>query len=356
MNILILNVGSSSIKYSVFQNTKEMFSKKIEKVSIKKEKYYFYLQTLKNIKKEIYLKNIEINRIGHRIVHGGEIRKTCKITPSIFKQIKKFAVLAPLHQYNEMMAIKICAKLFPKINQYVVFDSCFYHDMPKLAKMYALPHSLFEQGIKRYGFHGISHKYIATLTKGKVISCHLGNGCSVTAIKNKKAIDTSMGFTPLEGLMMGTRAGNFDPSIIFYLHKNNKMSFKKIYDMINKESGLFGVSEKSNDFRDLIYSKNKKAQLAVDLFVYNVSKYIGAYISVLDGVDQIVFTGGIGQNSSQAREKILQNFSYLGIKLDRNKNRKNERIISSKNSKIQALCIPANEKLMMTKEILAIKD
>jgi len=355
MNILILNIGSSSIKYSVFKNTTEIFSKKIEKLSIKKEKYPFYLQTLKFIKNEVKSKNIEIDRIGHRIVHGKDIRKTCKITPSVYKHIKKFAIFAPLHQYNEVLAIKICSKLFPKINQYAIFDTCFYHNLPKVARMYALPYSLFEQGIKRYGFHGISHKYISTKTKGKVISCHLGNGCSITAIKNKKAIDTSMGFTPLEGLMMGTRAGSFDPSIIFYLHKYNKMSFKNIYNTINKSSGLLGVSEKSNDFRDLIYSKRKKAHLAINLFCYNVSKYIGAYITALDGVDQIVFTGGIGQNSAEAREKILQNFSYLGIKLDKDKNKKNKKIISSKDSKIQILCIPANEKLMMAKEILAIK-
>jgi len=165
-----------------------------------------------------------------------------------------------------------------------------------------------------------------------------------------------MGFTPLEGLMMGTRAGNFDASVIFHLHKDKKMSFKKIKDMLNKESGLLGISEKSNDFRDLVYSKNKKSQLAVNLFSYGVSKYIGAYISVLEGVDQIIFTGGIGQNSAEAREKILENFSYLGIKLDKAKNRRNSKIISSKDSKVQVLCIPANEKLVMAKEVFSVKN
>ncbi|MBL7050577.1 acetate/propionate family kinase [Candidatus Woesearchaeota archaeon] len=354
MNILVLNVGSSSIKYTLFKNTKILFSNLIERIGEKKGKFKTHSLALKEIKTQLTLKNANIDVIGHRVVHGGKIKKPSKITNNIIKKLKKVAELAPLHEIPEIKVIELSHKLFPKQKQYAVFDTAFYHTLPNKAKIYGIPYKFFRAGIQKFGFHGLSHKYVSQKLKGKTITCHLGSGCSITAIKNKKAIDTSMGFTPLEGLVMGTRSGSLDPAIIPYLIKHQKLSLKQIDQLLNRKSGLLGISGISNDLRDLLKNKNPRAKLAVEIFIYKITQYIGSYTATLNGLDNLVFTAGIGENSHMVREKILNNLSYLGIKIDKNKNKTNAKIISTKNSKVKVMVTKTNETLMIAKEILKI--
>ena len=282
--------------------------------------------------------------------------KTIKITKSSLKQIEKFKEFAPLHQQAEIDVIKSCEKYFKNIPQYAIFDTSFYVDMPITSKIYALPYKYFRQGIKRYGFHGLSHSYISTKTNGKVISCHLGSGCSITAIKNKKPIDTSMGFTPLEGLIMGTRTGDLDAAIIPYLMRKEKLTIPQINNILNKESGLKGISGISNDLRDLLASKNPRAKLAIDAYIYRIVKYIGSYVAAMGGVDTIVFTAGTGYQNSYIRNKILKYLTYLNIDINQKKNKNNELVISTKKSKVKIMVIETNEELTIVNEILKIKN
>jgi acetate kinase len=353
MNILALNVGSSSIKYCVFKNKKEILRDNIERVGEKKGKFKTRSSAIKHIKKLLDKKEIKIDVIGHRVVHGGDL-KTTKITNSSLNKIKKYREFAPLHQQAEIDVIKACKKYFKK-PQYAIFDTSFYIDLPKKAKIYPLPYKYFKQGIKRYGFHGLSHAYISTKTKGKVISCHLGSGCSITAIKNKKPIDTSMGFTPLEGLIMGTRSGDIDPAIIPYLAKKEKLKLDEINKILNKKSGLKGISGISNDMRDLLASQKPRAKLAIDCYVYRIAKYIGSYIAAMNGVDVIVFTAGTGYRNAKIRNMILSNLKYLHIDINQKKNQKNEPVISSKKSKVKIMAIKTNEEKTIVNEILKIR-
>lgn len=352
MNILALNVGSSSIKYCIFQNKKEILSGNIERVGEKTGQFKTLASAIKHISKVIQNKKINVEVVGHRVVHGGDM-KTVKITKASIKNIEKFKEFAPLHQQAEIDVINVCAKIF-KTPQYAIFDTSFYVDLPLKAKIYALPFKYFKKGIKRYGFHGLSQEFISQQTSGKVVSCHLGSGCSIAAIKNKKAIDTSMGFTPLEGLIMGTRTGDFDPYIIPHLMKKEKLTLPQIEHMLNKESGLKGISGISNDMRDLLKSKSPRAKLALDAYVYRVVKYIGSYISALEGVDTIVFTAGTGYKDGKIRKQIMDHFKYLGVKLDPKKNKNNELIISSKDSKVKVMAIKTNEELTIATEILKL--
>ena len=346
MKLLILNVGSSSIKYNLFNNKTQVKEGVIERVKN-------YEKSLKKIISEVGV----IDAIGHRVVHGGNINKTCLITKKVLKQIKKFVQFAPLHNVPEIKGIEACKHL--SVKQYAVFDTAFHRTMPTFVQTYAIPLTFFKNGVRRYGFHGTSHCFVAKqaaltlkkpLSKLKLITCHLGNGCSVTAIKNGKSFDTSMGFTPLEGLMMGTRSGDIDPSFPTYLMKQG-WSHTKITDLLNNKSGLLAISKKHSDMRDLI--KSKDSTLAIEMFVYRIIKYIGAYVAALNGVDAIVFTGGIGENVPLIRKKILDNFKYLGICINNQKNNKNSIIISAK-SKIKVLVIKTNEEQMMAQEILRI--
>jgi len=354
MNILVLNVGSSSIKYSLFKNTNELFSNCIERIGERKGKFKTHSDALKEIRTLLISKKTNIDAIGHRVVHGGKIKKPSKITNNIIKKLRKVAELAPLHEIPEIKVIELSHKLFPKPKQYAVFDTAFHHTLPSKAKVYGIPYKFFKSGIQKYGFHGLSHKYVSQKLKGKTITCHLGSGCSITAIKNKKSMDTSMGFTPLEGIMMGTRSGNLDPSIIPYLIKHQKLSLKQINYLLNKKSGLLGISGISNDLRDLLKNKSPRAKLAVEIFIYKIIQYIGSYVSTLNGLDNLVFTAGIGENSAIVREKILKNLTYLGIKIDKNKNNANAEIISSKNSAVKVRVTKTNETLMIAKEVLKI--
>jgi len=343
--ILTINAGSSSIKYSVFDNNTKLKGGEIQRVTD-------YKKALTKIIKG--LNDIKINIIAHRVVHGKDISETKLLTPKLIQELQKINDLAKLHNPTEIKVIKESIKLFPKAKHFAVFDTAFHTDMPTVAKLYGLPYKYYKKGIKRYGFHGTSHKYIANeINKPKIISCHLGNGCSITAIKNKKSIDTSMGLTPLEGLLMGTRSGDIDPSIIPYLIKKEKMSITQIEHMLNYKSGLLGLSCESNDIRDLLVSNKETAKLAIELFCYKITKYIGAYISVLNGVDAIAFTAGIGENAHYLRKKILKNFEYLGLKLDNTKNKKNHRVITKPNSKIKVMVIPTDEEKVMVQEVLS---
>jgi len=312
----------------------------------------------------------EIEAVGHRLVHGGEkYKQTVIINEEIIKQLEKTVELAPLHIPPNIAGIKICQKLLPNKAQIGVFDTAFHHTIPEKAYVYALPYQYYQKHkIRKYGFHGTSHKYIAKRTAKlldkpveelKIISCHLGNGASITAVKNGKSIETSMGFTPLEGLVMGTRSGDFDPAIIPFLLKKENLKISELDDVLNKKSGLLGVSGVSSDFRNIenAAAKGKKqAQLAIKLFNYRVQKYIGAYAAVMNGVDAVTFSAGIGENSISVRKNILNELGYLGITLDNEKNkvRGQEKIISADNSKVKALVIPTNEELVIARETLEI--
>ncbi len=343
MRILVLNVGSSSVKYNLYDNKKFLQNGKVERIGKKKT----YEQAIKIILK----KSNKVDVIGHRVVHGGNIKKSILLTNNIIKKLWKIAELAPLHNIPELKVIEICKKL--KIPQIAIFDTSFHQSIPERAKIYGLPYKFYKDGIKRYGFHGTSCKYILRKIKGnKVIICHLGNGCSITAIKNKKSFDTSMGFTPLEGLIMGCRSGNLDPAIVLYLLKNKNIN--EVSNLLNNKSGLLGISGISNDIRDLKKSKNKRAKLALDVFTYRIVKYIGAYIAVMNGIDSIVFTGGIGENAYYLRKDILKNFEFLGLRLDNNKNIKNKEIVSTKSSKIKIFVIKTDEEIIIVEEVLRV--
>jgi len=350
MEILILNVGSSSLKYAVYKD-KELVLKGLIEGLYKKS----FIKLFKIVKK------YNIEAIGHRVVHGFSLTKPCIITKRSLKIIKKGIELAPLHDYPEIKVIELCHELF-KVPQVAVFDTDFHSTIPDYASTYAIPKKYRKKyKIKRYGFHGISHEYVYQKAKKilkkplkKVISCHLGNGCSITAIKNGKSIDTSMGFTPLEGLIMATRSGNIDPSILLYLMKHEKLSAKEMGKILNHESGLLALSERTSKMEKLRKGRNKKSKLAVNSFCYQVAKYIGAYITALNGADAIIFTARLATNSPDIREKILSNFDYLGIKLDKSKNNKNSTIITKPTSKIPVLIIETDEESIIAKETLKL--
>lgn len=347
MNIAVFNVGSSSVKFSIYNKSTRIFHKTYEKVFTKEDRTKCILNILNDIE------GIKLKAIGHRIVHGKYISKSCLLDKKTIEKIQEAAILAPLHNIPELEIIELCKKHF-NIKQYGVFDTSFYHDIPEVAKKYAIPKSWSNMGIIRYGFHGTSHRYVSKGIKGKVITCHLGNGASITAIKNGKAIDTSMGFTPLEGLMMGTRSGTIDASIVQYLNTNG-YTIDEIFNTLNKKSGLLGVSNnKSNDVRTLIQSNDQDSNLAIDMFCYYVTKTIGSYIAALNGVDTIVFCAGIGENEYHIRKRICKNFKFMGLKIDNSKNISSSQIISTKDSKIKVMVIPTNEELMIAKDVLKL--
>jgi len=340
MKTLILNVGSATIKYSVFEN-KKLLRDGIE------ERVFDFEKSFRKIAGKI---DRDIKIIVHRVVHGGNFESQV-IDSKLISKLKSLAVLAPVHQAHEIKIIELCGKIFPKTKQIAVFDTAFHKTIPAKASVYGIPYKLYEKGIKAYGFHGISCSNIAKkVKKSKIIICHFGNGCSVTAVKNGKSVDNSMGFTPLGGTIMGTRCGSLDPSIIFYLMKHEKFGIDEVYEMLNNKSGLLGISGISNDIRDILKSKNRKARLALDVFCYNAAKWIGAYAAILDGMDAIVFTGGIGENNPEVRKKILEHFSHLGLKIDNAKNRTNSGIISANNSKVAVYVIHCDEKQEMLEE------
>ncbi|OIO62870.1 acetate kinase [Candidatus Woesearchaeota archaeon CG1_02_33_12] len=387
MKILVLNSGSSSLKFQLFEikEKEDVLIKGIADGIGLKDSFILYeiKNKIKRIKKKIKnhreaLKDVldiilaediinsfnEIKAIGHRAVHGGEdFKEPVIVNDKVMKKIDELSSLAPLHNPANLIGMKVCKELLSKIKQVAVFDTGFHSSMHEKAFIYGIPYTYYKKyGIRRYGFHGTSHHYVSKKAaeilnkdykKLKIISCHLGNGSSIAAVMNGKSIDTSMGFTPLEGIVMGTRSGDIDPAIIPFLMKKEKLSVKEIDDMLNKKSGLFGISGISPDVRVLWSSEkkgNKKAGLALDILGYRIAKYIGAYIAAMNGVDAIVFTAGIGENAFYIRERVLKHFEYLGLKINKTRNKNNETIISADNSKIKAMVIPTNEELQIARE------
>jgi acetate kinase len=305
----------------------------------------------------------EISAIGHRVVHGGEnFAKSVIIDDKVMQAIKDCIELAPLHNPPNIAGIEACQKLMPGIPQVAVFDTAFHQTMPPTAFLYGLPYELYEKyKIRKYGFHGTSHKYVsqrAALLLGKpieelkLITCHMGNGSSITAIKGGKSIETSMGFTPLQGLLMGTRSGDLDPAIVTYIMRKENLTSDQIDNYLNKKCGVLGVSGVSSDFRDIETAAeqgNYRAQLALDIFAYDVKKYIGAYAAALNGVDAVIFTAGLGENSISMRAAICADMDYLGMSLDQEKNnvRGKETDVSETNTSCRILVIPTNEELMI---------
>lgn len=395
MKILVINCGSSSLKYQLYDmdNGNVLAKGLVERIGIEgsnlqhtplgKEKVVFtqpladHNEAIKLVIEKLIDKEAgvisdlkEISGVGHRVVHGGKyFSKSCIVDDSVKDAIKKCFDLGPLHNPANLTGIEACEKLMPGTPQIAVFDTAFHQTMPKKAYMYTLPYEYYEKyDIRRYGFHGTSHKYVSgraiDMLGGKkdtkIITCHLGNGSSIAAIKNGEVIDTTMGLTPLEGLIMGTRCGDIDPAIVLYLMKKANVSAEDVDTIMNKKSGVLGISGISSDFRDIEAAANEgneRAQLALDMFYYKVAKYIGEYFVALGGADAIVFTAGLGENSKTSRKAICEYLKCLGVEIDDEKNsvRGKEEDIASENSKIRVFVIPTNEELMIaqdTKELL----
>lgn len=396
MKILVLNCGSSSIKYKLFDmSTNEELTQggieKIglsgsflkfvspsgEKITLEKDiaehtaGIEFILEALTNEKYGCIKSLEEIQAVGHRVVHGGEkFNSSMLLTQDVLDMVVECIDIAPLHNPANLKGIAAIEKILPNVPQVGVFDTAFHQTMPKHAYMYPLPYELYEKhAIRRYGFHGTSHRYVSKraceflgidYTKTKLISAHLGNGGSIAAIENGKSIDTSMGMTPVEGLMMGTRVGDLDLGVATFVMDKENLNIQEFADLVNKKSGLAGISGVSSDMRDIegaIEKGNERAQLAVDMFDYHVKKYIGAYAAVLNGVDVLVFTGGIGENDTRVREHVCAGLSYLGLEIDVALNAKirgKETIISTPNSKVTVVVIPTDEELMIATDTMEI--
>ncbi|MBU0668122.1 acetate kinase [Patescibacteria group bacterium] len=366
MKILVINAGSSSLKYELFDGSlKSLAEGNIQRIGQKgqtKNHYASVKQSLAALLGQKIIKSAdEISLVGHRVVHGGEkYQKPVPITAAVQKEITRLCKLAPLHNPPNLEGIKACAKLLPKAKQIAVFDTAFHQSLPSKAYIYALPYALYQKNrIRRYGFHGTSHSYVAKETikllkkkRSKLVTCHLGNGCSITAVLNGKSIDTSMGFTPLEGIPMGTRCGSIDPAIPLKLAE--KMTTEQIDRLLNFESGFKGVSGVGSDMRDILKTRktNKRSQLAIDIFTYRAAQQIAAYSASLGGLDAITFTGGIGENSGYIRKEICNYLEHFGIKLDSGKNNANAITVSAKTSKIKVFAIPTDEEKEIARQIL----
>ena len=398
MNILVLNCGSSSIKYQFFNIAQEEVLAKgvVEKVGLKGSfvkhtkqdgtKIKFegsildhqsgieYVLGILSSKKHGVIKSLdEINAVGHRVAHGGEkFKESAFIDEQVIKDIQAVSDLAPLHNPANLKGIFAMQALLPKVPQVAVFDTSFHQTMPKHSFMYATPYSLYKKyGIRRYGFHGTSYRYVINraseflgedLNKKKVVIAHLGNGASITAVKEGKSIDTSMGLTPVEGLIMGTRSGDLDLGVLLYIMEKEEIGLEAARTLINKHSGVLGVSGVSSDMREIeekaFDENNSRAQLALDMYDYRVRKYIGAYAAAMGGIDALIFTGGIGENADSTRRGVCKGLEFLGIKIDENINtglRGKEANLSAADSSTKVLVIPTNEELVIardTKEIV----
>ena len=327
-------------------------------------------EMLLNVEKGVLQNLNDIVAVGHRVVHGGSrFAESALITPEVETAINQCVPLAPLHNPYNLGGIRACHQALPNAAHVAVFDTAFHQTMPDYAYMYALPYSFYEQyNIRRYGFHGTSHRYVSTqaaeiigrpVISLKLITCHLGNGCSITAVDQGKSVDTSMGLTPLEGLMMGTRCGDIDPAIIFHLMEAGQMPADRINQTLNRESGLLGISGVASDVRDLfraVSEGNSQATLALQMFSYRVKQYIGKYAAVLGGLDALIFTGGIGENAASIRTAICENLGFLGLHLDEEKNQSGDstKAIHQENAPVKLLVIPTNEELMIARDTLRL--
>ena len=395
MNILVINCGSSSLKYQLIDSESEKALAKglCERIGIDGRLTYspaggekevtdapmpthteaiqLVLDALTNEKTGVIKSLDEVGAVGHRVVHGGEkFASSCVITDVVKSAIEECNDLAPLHNPANLIGIEACEKCMPGVPMVAVFDTAFHQTMPKEAYMYALPYEYYDKyKVRRYGFHGTSHSFVSKRTAEflgkdvkdmKIIVCHLGNGSSISAVKNGESVDTSMGLTPLEGLIMGTRSGDIDPAILEFLAKKENMDIAALNNMLNKKSGVFGLSGGvSSDFRDLDNAAkegNDKAQLALDAFAYRVAKYVGAYAAAMNGVDAIAFTAGVGENDGATRKAIVDRLTFLGIELDEeaNKKRGEDNVISTADSKVTVCVIPTNEELAIARETLAL--
>ena len=395
MNVLVINCGSSSLKFQLINSETEAVIAKglCERIGIdgrltyqpaggEKEKtdlamptheeaIQYVINALTNEKTGVVKSLDEIGAVGHRVVHGGEkFASSAIITEDMKKAVEECNELAPLHNPANLIGIAACEKLMPGTPMVGVFDTAFHQTMPQKAYMYGLPYEYYDKyKVRRYGFHGTSHSFVSKRAaeilgvpydQTKTIVCHLGNGSSVTAVMNGKSIDTSMGLTPLEGLVMGTRSGDIDPAILEFIAKKENLDIDGLMDVVNKKSGVYGLSGNlSSDFRDLwdaADAGNEKAKVALEVFSYRVAKYVGAYVAAMNGVDNIVFTAGIGENDHGVREAVVGYLGYLGIELDEeaNNTRGQEIMISKPGSKVNVMVIPTNEELAIARETVAL--
>jgi acetate kinase len=395
MKVLVINCGSSSLKYKLIDMEKECTLSKglVERIGIDgsllkqkvenrddyvvktaipshKEAIKLVLEALMDKKNGVIEDISEIKGVGHRVVHAGEhYSKSVIIDDKVIENLTCCIKLAPLHNPANLTGIEVCRRLMPNTPMVAVFDTAFHQTIPEQAFMYALPYELYtEHKIRKYGFHGTSHKFVAEtaaemLQKDiqdlKIITCHLGNGASITAVKNGKSIETSMGFTPLEGIAMGTRSGSIDPSIVTFIIEELNLSAQAVNDILNKKSGIFGVSGVSSDFRDVeadAANGNKRAELALRLFYYKAKKCIGSYAAIMGGVDCIIFTAGLGENSPEAREAICEGLEFLGVVVDKAKNMVRGKAcdISEDGAKVKVLVVPTDEELVIARDTKAL--
>ncbi len=394
MNVLVINCGSSSLKYQLIDSvTEDVLAKGLcERIKIDgKLKHTPTGKEMVEIDSpmpdhtaavELVLKMLtdpvhgvissldEIGAVGHRIVHGGEkFASSTLITDEVIQAITDCNDLAPLHNPANLIGIDSCRKLMPEVPMVAVFDTAFHQTMPEKAYLYGIPYEYYETyKIRKYGFHGTSHSFVSKHTAEllgkqpeqlKTIVCHLGNGASICAVKYGQSVDTSMGLTPLDGLVMGTRSGTIDPAVVEFLAQKEQKTISEVLDILNKKSGVFGVSGVSSDFRDLeqaIREGNERAAIAMEVFCYRVAQYVGSYTAVMNGVDAIAFTAGVGENNSTVRKKVCEYLGYLGVVLDDTKNqiRGEDTIISASDSKVAVLVVPTNEELAIARETVAL--
>ena len=396
MNVLVINCGSSSLKFQLINSESEAVLAKglCERIGIDGRLTYqpaggeknvsekampthteaiqFVIDALTDADTGVVKSLDEIGAVGHRVVHGGEkFAKSVVVTPEVKAAIAECNDLAPLHNPANLIGIEACESLMPSTPQVVVFDTAFHQTMPEKAYMYGLPYEYYEKyKVRRYGFHGTSHSFVSkraaevmgkSYDEVKTIVCHLGNGSSVSAVLNGKCVDTSMGLTPLEGLVMGTRSGDIDPAIMEFIAKKENLDIEGVMEVLNKKSGVFGISGGlSSDFRDLTDAMNagdKKAKIAMDVFSYRVAKYIGSYAAAMNGVDDIVFTAGIGENDDYVRQEVCKYLGYLGVDFDFEVNtglRGKEAELTKEGSKVKVFVIPTNEELAIARETLAL--
>ncbi len=396
MKILVLNCGSSSVKYKLLDMTthEELGSGGVEKLGMKgsflkhtrkdgqkvilegeileHQVAVEYILGVLTSKKHGAIKTIdEINAVGHRVVHGGEkFNSSVLINEEVIKKIEECIDIAPLHNPPNLAGIRAISELLPDVPQVAVFDTAFHQTMPDYAYMYGIPYALYQKyGIRRYGFHGTSHRYVSRRAceflgldyeKTKVITAHIGNGASITAVKDGKSIDTSMGFTPIEGLMMGTRSGDVDLGVVTFLMEKEMINSTSVSTLFNKHSGVLGVSGISSDMRDIekaISEGNERAKLALNIYEYRIIKYVGSYFAALNGADVLVFTGGVGENQTGTREKVCKSFSYMGLKIDEALNagsKGKEVLLSTPDSSVKVVVIPTDEEYMIASDTMEI--
>jgi acetate kinase len=399
MKVMVINCGSSSLKFKLFDidDGRTLLAEGIVEQIGKAQSQFIYsshrmkqgekltkqvtaqdhteavdvvAKTLVDAEVGLFEGKIEVDAVGHRVVHGGEkFSKSALITKGVREVIEACCELAPLHNPPNLAGIAACEQIFPGVPQVAVFDTAFHQTMPRKAYIYGLPYELYERyQIRKYGFHGTSHEYVSQraaeflgvdIKSLRMVTCHLGNGSSIAAVKFGQSIDTSMGFTPLQGLLMGTRTGDMDPAVVLFLMEKEHLDIKSMNDLLNKKSGLLGVSGVSNDLRQIMDAAkrgNARAHVAIDAMVYGITKYVGAYAAAMGGLDAVVFTGGIGENAAEIRAKVLDPLGFLGLEIDPQKNgsAEREKVITKDSGSAKALVVPTNEELMIAMKTRAV--